>query len=343
MWVKVIKSIYGKEGGLEDAGKWEGGSSTWSNIIKVGSDIEKLGIEWKESFGKKVGNGEDTSFWSERWLGKFTLAKKFPRLFKLEKNPFVTVRDRMPNGEDSSGKWRWDWFHSPRGRSITELDDLENLLESFSPIMQQKDRWRWMHAKKDEFEVKLIRNLVELYMKEREVVEVIPTVWSNLVPKKVSIFIWRTRNGSIPVRTQLVRRGIDIPSILCPMCNDCVENIDHVLVRCRVSRLIWEKVFAWWGIERKNIVDINQILTCGGNKKWKVESRKIWEGVIWSFLYMIWRQRNAMVFQKKKLNVEVMFIESQWRVFLWIKSRYKKVSWNWHIWCNDPVALFKSK
>lgn len=77
------------------------------------------------------------------------------------------------------------------------------------------------------------------------------------------------------MRVQLDRRGIDIPSLLCPMCNECIESIDHALVRCRVSNMIWERVFDWWGIAGKNWVDVNQLIANKGVKSWKKESKAI--------------------------------------------------------------------
>lgn len=270
------------------------------------------------------------------------MAKKFPRIFRLEKNPNVTVGERKHITESESQEWNWEWRYCPKGRTSVELDNIKELLKTFSATNEQRDRWRWLLAKSEEFEVKALRKLVEINIQEREPVEHATTKWSKIVPKKVNIFVWRVTKGSIPVRVQLDRRGVDIPSLLCPMCNDCLESIDHVLVRCRISSMIWERVFKWWGLDEQNIVDVNQVLTLKGRKAWKEDSRKRWEGVVWSTLYILWRHRNEVVFGKKKLNVEIMLSELQWRIFLWLKGRDKKVCWNWTIWCMDPVALFKA-
>ena len=55
-WVKIIKSIHGEDGGLTkylSPGKGNGGK--WIDIIKIGKDIEKTGINFYKSFGKKNG------------------------------------------------------------------------------------------------------------------------------------------------------------------------------------------------------------------------------------------------------------------------------------------------
>lgn len=152
---------------------------------------------------------------------------------------------------------------------------------------------------------------MESKLHDLEGVEDLPTLWSNLFPKIVSIFIWRVRAGSIPVRMQLDQRGVDIPYLLCPTCNDCLESIDHVLLRCRVSSSVWDKVFAWWGLEDQNCVDVNKLPMFKGKKYWKKEPKDIWEAVVWSFLYLLWSHRNTILFERKKSSVEVMFSKLQ--------------------------------
>ena len=52
MWTRVIRSIYGKEGGLEE----EGGTliraknSVWVNIIKTGRHLDSMGLRFSNSF-----------------------------------------------------------------------------------------------------------------------------------------------------------------------------------------------------------------------------------------------------------------------------------------------------
>ncbi|GJR27368.1 hypothetical protein Tco_1103600 [Tanacetum coccineum] len=82
LWVKLIKSIYGEYGGL-----WEEGVSgrssgeKWSDIIKVGNDIEKTQVPFIGSFRKKI--------------------------FSLESNKQVSVSGRGSWGID--GGWKWEW------------------------------------------------------------------------------------------------------------------------------------------------------------------------------------------------------------------------------------------
>ncbi|PWA45529.1 reverse transcriptase zinc-binding domain-containing protein [Artemisia annua] len=59
-----------------------------------------------------------------------------------------------------------------------------------------------------------------------------PTRWSSLIPSKVLIFVWRAERNRIPTRVELDLKGIDIPSILCPICDNELETVDHILAKC---------------------------------------------------------------------------------------------------------------
>lgn len=105
-WVKIIKSVYGENGGLIETGRYSrSGGSKWADIVKVGGDIEKTGLNFCSSFGKLIGNGDKTRFWLDSWTGGgVVLSEKFPRLYRLESNINITVGEmREWNGVE----WVW--------------------------------------------------------------------------------------------------------------------------------------------------------------------------------------------------------------------------------------------
>ena len=149
--------MYGEDGGLGGEGdgsvRARGG---WGNIIKVGSEMDKVGLNFTSSFRRRVGNGEDTRFWLDRWVGEFRLCDRFPRLFNLEGEKSATVKER---GDWRTGAWVWvwDWRGNPRGRSLGELDDLKNMLSESSPGWNSMDTWSWAMGGNGEFSVKALK------------------------------------------------------------------------------------------------------------------------------------------------------------------------------------------
>ncbi|KAJ9536373.1 LOW QUALITY PROTEIN: hypothetical protein OSB04_un000465 [Centaurea solstitialis] len=85
-WVKIIKFIYGDNGGLSaDQGVCNFGHP-WGNIVSAVNSMRKLNIRWEELCTKRVGNG----------LG--VMAARFPILHELENDKQVLVVDKIKDG-----------------------------------------------------------------------------------------------------------------------------------------------------------------------------------------------------------------------------------------------------
>ncbi|GKC97323.1 RNA-directed DNA polymerase, eukaryota, reverse transcriptase zinc-binding domain protein, partial [Tanacetum coccineum] len=86
-----------------------------------------------------------------------------------------------------------------------------------------------------------------------------PTLWNKLLPSKVNIFTWRVLNKRLPTRLNLDRRGIDLDTVRCPLCNNDIETKDHIFVKCPLAIDTWKVIFSWWqftGITNSNLLDI---------------------------------------------------------------------------------------
>ncbi|GJY85810.1 RNA-directed DNA polymerase, eukaryota, reverse transcriptase zinc-binding domain protein, partial [Tanacetum coccineum] len=67
--------------------------------------------------------------------------------------------------------------------------------------------------------------------------------------RKVNVFIWRFILDRLPTRLNLSLRGIEIPSIECPICNSGMESVDHIFFDCEVASNIWRLVDVWTNID----------------------------------------------------------------------------------------------
>ncbi|XP_071705377.1 uncharacterized protein [Rutidosis leptorrhynchoides] len=88
------------------------------------------------------------------------------------------------------------------------------LLNAYTKHDKTKDSWIWNLTGNGVFTTKKLASIID---------EVILNIGSrpkegflknNLVPSKVSIFIWRALKRRLPVRTELDKRGIDLDSAL---------------------------------------------------------------------------------------------------------------------------------
>ncbi|GJS85194.1 kinase-like domain, beta-lactamase/transpeptidase-like protein [Tanacetum coccineum] len=58
--------VYGPMGDVVGLGGVR--SEVWGNIVRVGRDIDRLGVCFSSSFTRKVGDGSRVSFWDDRWV-----------------------------------------------------------------------------------------------------------------------------------------------------------------------------------------------------------------------------------------------------------------------------------
>ncbi|GAU21280.1 hypothetical protein TSUD_286900 [Trifolium subterraneum] len=94
MWYRVLAARYGEV--------WEAGGRgpTWLCVVARIRDGEgAVGGAWfAEGVAKRVGNGADTSFWSDPWLDGVPLCVRYRRLFNLATNQSLSVAEMCELG-----------------------------------------------------------------------------------------------------------------------------------------------------------------------------------------------------------------------------------------------------
>nr|GEV90198.1 RNA-directed DNA polymerase, eukaryota, reverse transcriptase zinc-binding domain protein [Tanacetum cinerariifolium] len=147
-------------------------SSNWCSIVREVHSLKEKRFDFLSHCKKRIGNGIDTSFWYDSWIGDTPLRVKFPRLFALELDKDSSVAAKMNS----------------------------SVVHSFRKDARGSD---------GEFRVKELRNFIDdLFLPSH----VEPTRWVKYIPIKVIIFAWRARRDCLPTRVNLVRRGVNIES-----------------------------------------------------------------------------------------------------------------------------------
>ncbi|GJX75160.1 putative RNA-directed DNA polymerase, partial [Tanacetum coccineum] len=96
LWCNVIRLIHGPQGGLHNASAIRSKTGPWFQIAKLNGELYELGIDIHSLFKLKIGNGQSTRFWTDKWVGNAPLCNSFPRLFRIDLNPNCYVCDRTP-------------------------------------------------------------------------------------------------------------------------------------------------------------------------------------------------------------------------------------------------------
>ncbi|XP_071689003.1 uncharacterized protein [Rutidosis leptorrhynchoides] len=297
--------------------------------------MEDSQVYFKDTFIKTVGDGGNTLFWKEHWIGDDKLCNLFPRLFRLDLQPDATIKDRRGDDDfESSAVWRWK--REPNGRVRTELDTLLKILSTSSFNCRIKDKWNWSLATNAIFKVKTLSSIIdEQFLGSSDSAH--GTIRNKLVPKKLEIFVWRALKGRLPVRVELDKRGIDLHSVRCPLCDDDLESVEHSLVSCKHASEVWDRIFRWWNMGNFNNSCLSNVLGESNNPiAGSNFGKSFWLAIRWIGAYFVWKNRNNMVFRGKCWNPPAALNEIQTVSFEWISNRTRRKKIDWHTWLSNP-------
>ncbi|KAJ9560014.1 hypothetical protein OSB04_005174 [Centaurea solstitialis] len=94
---------------------------------------------------------------------------------------------------------------------------------------------------------------------------------AQLIPDRC--FMWRLLLNRIPTRTNLSKRGVNTPSLLCPLCNLEEETVDHLFCSCSAAKDLWKWMCDWCMIKVEQPASLNQmllkVLEFGKSIKWR--------------------------------------------------------------------------
>ena len=169
-----------------------------------------------------------------------------------------------------------------------------------------------------------------------------PSRWNRNVPIKVNVFLWRVMLNKLPSRVNLDRRGIDVDSLLCPICLGDLETVNHSFFNCGLAKDLWYLFAKWWEMD---------IPVCGTITDWfdwldslhvPIKVRLVLEGVGGTLMWSIWNFRNSLIFSSCLPRKDALWDSIVSQSFLWISSRNPSRKFSWIGWLKDPVTSITS-
>ncbi|GJX11787.1 RNA-directed DNA polymerase, eukaryota [Tanacetum coccineum] len=270
LWTRVIKAIHGEDG-KNGSGFKVGYKSIWRSILQEVETLKIKGIHLNNFMQKKLGNGADTYFWEDLWHGDMVLKQRYPRLYALEVKKTVDVASKL-----SQENLTWSFRRAPRsGVEQDQLTDLTTYVEGVV-LGVTPDRWYWTLDGSGEFSVASARKVID----DNRFPEVsTQTRWIKAVPIKVNIHAWKVRMDCLPTRLNISRRGIDIPSILCPVCGSVTESSSHLFFDCLVAKDNFRKICRWWEVDFMEVHTFDEWVSWIVNLRIPIKHKRLLEGV----------------------------------------------------------------
>jgi hypothetical protein len=201
-----------------------GGSSNWRGL-KLGHEVFRNGLRWV------VNNGQHVSFWNDKWVGDHTLREMVQGPLSVEESNF-RICDLI------KGTSFWDFSKLSivlppptcaqiKSYYLCTLSHLEDCIVWDTVDGSFSLRKAYQIACKPSYSLDNLCN---------------PTwLWHTLTSPRIQFFLWQCYHDSVPVRSTLLHRGINLnPS--CPRCSSPMESLSHVLRDCLDSTSFWNDI-----------------------------------------------------------------------------------------------------
>ncbi|PWA92433.1 RNA-directed DNA polymerase, eukaryota [Artemisia annua] len=132
----------------------------------------------------------------------------------------------------SSQRWNINWRREIRGGAeLSQNSQLMSCIQIMCTNLDQ-DTWQWKFGDEESVTMRYVRYSLDV---SRFPFASIATRWCKILPIKVNVFVWRAMLNRLPTHTSLDHRGIDIESLMCPCCNNNVEDSNHVFFTSNVA------------------------------------------------------------------------------------------------------------
>ncbi|XP_071719607.1 uncharacterized protein [Rutidosis leptorrhynchoides] len=165
------------------------------------------------------------------------------------------------------------------------------------------------------------------------------TLRNNLVPLKIGIFVWRVLKERIAVKLELVKRGVNLASLLCPICNKEVESTSHALITCEYAKDVWSRIHNWWSLNFIPSINIESLLKDPNCNTLPRSLQKTWQAISWTTAYFIWKNRNQKFFNNDSWSTAKLTCDIQVKSFEWIMNRSSKINKDWLQWLLNSINL----
>lgn len=198
LWKKVLVDKYGDHvRGLasSEVVRWPRFTSLWwRNLMTL--EVGEGGFWFTNRVWRKLGDGSNTSFWKDRWVGEAPLYNLFPRLYSLSNQKEANVGDVVLL-QDGDRVWNINWRRIPFTWEANLINNLLALLEDVV-LGGEEDRWVWLPDEGGLFSVKSAYSILEnIFLMDEGVGAleegVFSLLWKSSAPTKVVAFSWKEK------------------------------------------------------------------------------------------------------------------------------------------------------
>ncbi|KAL4574420.1 hypothetical protein LXL04_021251 [Taraxacum kok-saghyz] len=137
-------------------------------------------------------------------------------------------------------------------------------------------------------------------------------VLHNLIPIKVNGLIWRIEQDRIPTRLNIMDKGLDLDSLLCPICELVGESMEYIFSMCSQLVQFWHTIASWWSVAILTPISITNILQWAEVSKMSKDNNSRFQAMVAVAMWCIWSYRNKLHFGMVKPRLNELFDDIQY-------------------------------
>nr|GFB04910.1 RNA-directed DNA polymerase, eukaryota [Tanacetum cinerariifolium] len=139
-------------------------------------------------------------------------------------------------------------------------------------------------------------------------------------------------------RFNISRRGIDIGSLMCPLCNAGIETSTHLFFRCNIADQIYYKITRWWNVTYEGFTSYTEWLGWLASLRHPIKLKALLEGVFYITWWFLYDFCNKILFDSNSPSKAVLFDNIVSNSFTWCRSRCK-AAFTWNDWLKNPYLI----
>ncbi|XP_058192210.1 uncharacterized protein LOC131309618 [Rhododendron vialii] len=229
----------------------------WRLLKNPNSLLSKVlvGLKWR------IGNGKRISVFRDEWIPKMVNPLKGSPL--SGGLPDFKVSDLF---DSSCGVWREPLLEVLFPKVVVEI-----IRSIYFPIQEVEDELIWEHTKNGVFSVKsayLFRFQIqfsETFRHEQGRFQGWGKIWALGLPPKFLLFVWIVIHRILAVNDALLRRNITV-DLLCPLCGQDVETIEHLFLQYSCAMRVWRASHLGFDFSKGSPVGLMNGLVIGSKK-----------------------------------------------------------------------------
>ncbi|GJR22294.1 RNA-directed DNA polymerase, eukaryota [Tanacetum coccineum] len=195
------------------------------------------------------------------------------------------IRKKVGNGLNTL-LWEVPWLDDLAGGD--EEEQLDIILSRMDGLILTNipDRRVWSLEAIGKFSDKYVRQLIDDSILPKEEVA---TRWVKAMPIKINVFAWRVRLDKLHTWLNLSLKGIDISTIVCPLCHASVESGSHIFFSYPMAHHLWRKCMRWRELEDIDLASYDDWLLWLNSFRLSKWQKEILENVCYVKWWLIWR------------------------------------------------------